>query len=225
MRNINFLKITAIGLFAAGLIGCGGQGFKSVGSSGNVTATDITNEINKAEQANQAAMLALADANAALKDLTDANGNINVGLFSGGTQSATVQGKGILSGVVDKLRLKFDALFLKVEAVKAKFTQARQALMTAIAKLDHNIPEQAAMIQQIMAQMARIDAMERQFSASMHLLAGKLDLLVVALDKIISGATNFIPGFGWIANLFLDYFVMGDVKTFIAEIKMRLLAL
>jgi hypothetical protein len=67
--------------------------------------------------------------------------------------------------------------------------------------------------------------MERTFSASMHQLASKLDLAIAGLDKLVSGVTSFIPGFGWIANLALDYLVMSDVKNFIYEVKMRLMAL
>jgi len=212
-------------VFAAGLTGCG-QSFKSQSSTGTLsqTATDISSEMTKAEEANQLALAAMSEANNALKDITDDKGNINIGLFSK-TGTAQVSSQALMDPIIAKLRVVFYNVFARVSVVKVKFGEARQLLLTAIAKLDSNIPEQAAMISQVMSQLAKIDAMERQFSASMHSLAGKLDLAVIGLERLVSGATSFIPGFGFIAGLALDYLVMNDIKAFIAEIKMRLLTL
>src|SRR5690606_20584798 len=102
---------------------------------------------------------------------------------------------------------------------------ARKLLADALGKIDQSNPANAALVQQIMSQMAKVDAMERQFSTSMHMLASKLDLAITGLDRLVSGVTSFIPGFGWIASLALDFLVMSDIKNFIYEIKMRLMAL
>lgn len=225
-KNLNLITGSVLVVFAASLVGCS-QGFESQGkiTTNGAQAVDISSEMSKAEQANQAALSAITDANNALKDITDANGNINVGLFSKSSASADVTSQGLLTGIIEKLRPKFEQLFSKVTAVKAKFTEARALLAAAMAKLDQSNPAHAIMIQEIMGQLAKIDAMERTFSASMQQLAGKLDLAIVGLERIVSGATSFIPGFGWLANLALDYFVMGDIKNFIYEVKMRLMAL
>lgn len=225
-KNLNMFTGGVLVVVAAGLVGCS-QGFESQGkiSTNGAQAVDISSEMSKAEEANNAAMTAIAEANNAVKELTDSKGNINVGLFSKSSASADVTTQGLLDGIINKLRPKFDQLFAKVTAVKAKFAEARALLAAALAKLDPANPAHAAMIQEIMGQMAKIDSMERTFSASMHQLASKLDLVVMGIEKLVSGVTSFIPGFGWIADLALDYFVMGDIKNFIAEIKMRLMAL
>ncbi len=225
-KRLNLITGSVLMLFTVGLIGCG-QGFESHGkSAGGVQAASIDNEMAKAEEANQAALTAMAEANLALKDITDSKGNINLNLFKKSTSTAAqVETQGLLTGVIDRLRVTFDTLFAKVTTVKAKFSEARKLLADALAKIDQSNPANAAMVQQIMSQMAKVDAMERQFSASMHSLASKLDLAISGLDKLVSGVTSFIPGFGWIASLALDYLVMGDIKNFIYEIKMRLMAL
>ncbi len=224
-KQMNILTGSVITVFAAGLMGCG-QGFKSNGLSSNgAQSVNIDSELAKAQQANDDAQTAMIEAQQALKAIQDENGNINLSLFMKGGTSSDTQTAGLLSPIVDKLRATFDTVFLKVENVKAKFTDARQALLTALSRLDHNNPAQAAMISEIMVQLSKIDSMETQFRVGMQSLAGKLDLAVAALDKVISGLTSFIPGWGWVANFAIDYLVMGDIKNFIAEIKMRLLTL
>lgn len=220
----NILTGSVIVILAAGLMGCG-QGFKSgnVASSAKQDA-NIDIELAKAEQANADAQTAMNEATLALNAIQDENGKINLKLFLKGP-AGEVQTEGLLSPVVDKLRLTFDKVFAKVDLVKEKFAAARAALMAALAKLDHTNPAQAAMIDQIMTQMGKIDAMENQFRVGMVSLAGKLDLAVTSLDKIVSGLTSFIPGWGLVVNFAIDFFVMSDIKDFIMEIKMRLLTL
>jgi hypothetical protein len=225
---MNIITGSVLVLFAAGTIGCGQSGFQSLGkatASGN-QAADISTELNKAEEANAQAQAAIDEANLALKDITDSKGNINLNLFKKSSSTSTeVSSQGLLTPIIDKLRPKFEQLFSKVTVVKQKFTDARQALLTALSKIDQSNPASAAVVANIMAQLAKVDAMEKAFSASMHSLAGKLDLAISGLDKLVSGVTSFIPGFGWIANMALDFLVMSDVKDFIYEIKMRLMAL
>ena len=160
-KNLNLITGSVLVVFAASLVGCS-QGFESQGkiTTNGAQAVDISSEMSKAEQANQAALSAITDANNALKDITDANGNINVGLFSKSSASADVTSQGLLTGIIEKLRPKFEQLFSKVTAVKAKFTEARALLAAAMAKLDQSNPAHAVMIQEIMGQLAKIDAME-----------------------------------------------------------------
>lgn len=211
-------------LMAVATIGCG-QGFRGVSNASDAVAIASANDaMNKAEEANQEAIQAMADADEALKSIQDENGNINVNLFKK-SSSTSVASAGLLAPVVNKLRTAFDKVFAKVEMVKEKFTLARAKLDEALSKLSATDPAQAALIAQIRQQIAAINGLEAQFSSKMHSLASKLDLVTGALDKVISGATSFIPGFGFLANMLLDHFVMADVKDFILEIKTRLLAL
>jgi hypothetical protein len=169
----------------------------------------------------------MADAADALKAIQDSSGNINLGLFlkGGSSSNSEVATSGLLTPVIDKLRGTFDTVFSKVDDVKAKFADARQSLLVALSRLDHNNPAQAYMIDQIMTQLSRIDQMEQQFRAQLQTLTGKLDTAVAALRKVISGATSFIPGWGFVVDFAIDYFVMSDIENFINEIKMRLLSI
>lgn len=240
-KQMNILTGSVIAIMAAGLMGCG-QGFKSNGVNAQDSAKSAAfdSAISKAEKANQDAQSAMNQATEALISIQDTSGNINLGLFlkggssssssssgssSGGADASTVGSAGLLTPVIDKLRATFDVVFQKVADVKAKFQEARQALLVALSKLDANDPAQAYMQQQIMTQLSRIDAMEAQFRVQLAGLGTKLDQAVVALQKIISGATSFIPGWGAVVNFAIDYFVMSDITNFINEIKMKLLAI
>ena len=224
-RKMGSVTVGLMMVFAVASIGCG-QGFKSAGAgeSGALAIASANDAMAKAEEANQQALAAMSEADAALKSISDANGNINIGLFSK-SSSSSVTSQGLLSPIIDKLRATFNTVFDKVALVKAKFTEARAKLNEALANLDASNPAQAALIAQIKSQLAGIDGLEAQFSAKMHSLASKLDIATTALDKLVSGVTSFIPGFGFIADMLLDYFVMDDVKAFLMEIKMKLMSL
>jgi uncharacterized phage infection (PIP) family protein YhgE len=195
---------------------------KSSGNGAQSTSVDIDEEMQKADDASKAAEIAMNEAQAAINEISDSKGNINVSLF--GKSTSTVSSKGLLSGITTKLGSVFDKVFVKIDTVKAQFATARATLATALAKLEQEIPEQSAQIQQIMAQLNKIDGLELQFKDRIHSLASKLDLAITGLDGLISGATSFIPGFGWVVDLALDFFVMSDVKTFIHQLQLKLLA-
>jgi hypothetical protein len=118
----------------------------------------------------------------------------------------------------------FDKLFAKVDVVKAQFNKARLLLADAIAKVEA-AGGSSAQIDMLKQQLAKVDGLEAKFSQSMHLLAGKLDIASLALDKLVSSATSLLGGFGWIAGMYIDTYLMGDVKNLIASLKTRLLAL
>jgi hypothetical protein len=212
-------------VFMVSTVGCG-QGFRATSVGSNTAASagtvDISEQLAKAEDARKQAQAAMADAKAAIDQISDDQGNINIGLF----QTSETQTQGLLSPIIDKLNGVFDKLFAKIDFVKQQFTTARAALTAALAQLNQANPLQAAQIQQIMAEMSQIDAMEAQFQSSMHLLADKLDLASAALDKLINSATSFIPvpGLSIVAGVLIDMFVMSDVKNLIASLKARLLA-
>ncbi|HMN69832.1 MAG TPA: hypothetical protein PKC28_14910 [Bdellovibrionales bacterium] len=214
------------------LTGCG-QGFKGTAgtvSSGSQSLTveeqvvNVENEMRKAEEASVKAQEAMIEADRALSEITDEKGNINLGLFSK-TKTSEVQSQFLLKGVMDKLRGVFDKVFARVETVKAKFDAARTALNDALNKLEASNPAHAALIAEIRTKLIAVDVMEGQFRNGMHLLAGKLDLAIVGLDKLVQGVTSFIPGWGFVVNMALDYLVMSDVKQLIGELKARLLAI
>lgn len=210
---------------ATSLVGCG-QGMQSSGLEKGVGAqeVDVSADLKAAEEATNDAMAAMAEADEAMKSLQDENGEINISLFQNKNKSE-VQSQALLAPIIDKLRPAFDKVFEKILVVKAKFNEARGKLVDALTKLDPNIPAQAMMIEQIKKALAQIDQMEQQFRVQMVNLTGKLDQAVDALTKIISRITNFIPGWGWVVDLFIDFAVMSDVRDFVNEIKMKLLTL
>ena len=228
MNQFNKAVGTMMALMMVTTIGCG-QKMQSSSPSNKAQATgagssteEVAAVIAKAQKANDEAVAAIGDAQAALATIQDENGNINVSLFQSNSQ---VSSSGLLTPVIERLRGPFDTVLAKVALVKSKFTEARQMLMTALAKLDDKDPAQALMINEIMKQMAAIDKMESTFRSSMLQLGNKLDLAVASLEKLISGVTSFLPGWGWVVNLGLDFLVMGDIRDFVMEIKLKLIAI
>jgi hypothetical protein len=227
MNKLNIVTGSLLAVIAASSIGCG-QGMKSnTSSNAKASAVGQTEEIaaviKKAEKANEEAQSAILEAQSALLTIQDKNGNIKIDLFQ--SNNNEVDSAGLLTPVIDKLRGPFDTVLAKVALVKSKFNEARKMLMSALSKLDDKDPAQAALIAEVMKQMAAIDKMEATFRTSMFQLAGKLDMAVAALEKLISGVTNFLPGWGWVVNLGLDYLVMSDIRDFVAEVKMKLMTL
>ncbi|NJM10323.1 MAG: hypothetical protein HC883_05550 [Bdellovibrionaceae bacterium] len=149
IKHKNVLVGSVLIVFATSVIGCG-EGLRSSGASndkvGPNSATnsteDISKEIQKAEKANQEAQAAIDEALGALSSIQDENGNIKVSLFQKST--AEVNTTGLLTPIIDKLRVAFDTVFAKVALVKSKFDEARQLLLNCFGELDQNDPAQAA---------------------------------------------------------------------------------
>lgn len=209
-------------LLAAGTIGCG-QGMKPSGGTVESTAmvANADDQIAKAEKAASEAKIAIDEANSLIAQITDDNGNIKISLFQ--MLGSVGSGAG-LNPLTAKLRAAFDKIFQKVTTVKQQFGVARQALKDALAKLDQNNPILASQIAVVTANLAKLDDLEVKFSVSMHLLASKMDLATKGLDLLVKGVTSFIPGFGAIVGLAIDFLVMDDVKMLILELKMKLMA-
>lgn len=198
---------------------------KAYNSSKDLTDSGLTvdsdNEMTKAELAAQDAQGAIDQANAALAEVTDDNGTINVGLF----KSTGTSNKGLAAPIVEKLTALFDKVFAKAGLVKDAFAKARQALNDALAKIDQSNPANQAQVALIMANLAKIDQLEAKFSEAMHTLASKLDLAVSGLDGILSGLTTWLPGWGSLIGMVLDMVFMQDIRDFILELKAKLMAL
>ncbi len=233
-KNMKFILLGSV--LVMGLTGCG-QGYKTNTSSlnqkssspqgsetlGDTGKSDSTEAIQQAQKAAVSAEQAMADAQAAVKSITDENGKIKLSLFTSKDGDST-QAQGLLAPIVNKLRAAFDKVFSKVELAKAQFNQARGQLADVLARLDQANPNHSAQIQELMAQIARLDVLEGQLSARMHSLASKMDLVLVGIQTLVATATSAIPGFGMIAGLLIDMYLLDDVKALIAEIKMRLLS-
>ncbi len=227
MRSINWLCGSLIAILAAGSIGCG-QTFRPFANDGANTqlGADIDETLAKAEEATQAAKAAIDEANQLISQITDDNGNINIGLFtSSGSQKVSANGLGLIDPLLDELREVINKVYDKALFVKEQLAKARQALQEALAKIDQSNPANAGQVQMIMTQLAKLDQLEAQFSSSMHSLASKLDLAIAGLDGIIQGVITFIPGWGSLVGLALDFLVMSDVKALILELKMKLMSL
>lgn len=225
MRTANWLSGSIVAVFAAGSIGCGNtmRPYKVEGVDTSITEQS-DDQFAKAEQAAKDAQAAIDEANALIAEITDENGNINIGLFKKPAANA-VTTQALLDPIANKLRSVFDKIFAKALLVKQQFTNARTALNDALAKIDQTNPANAAQIALITAQLAALDKLEAQYSASMRTLASRLDLAVAGLDAIIKGVTTFIPGWGSIVGMALDFLVMGDLKALILELKTKLMAL
>ncbi|MGE4131180.1 MAG: hypothetical protein AB7F86_06045 [Bdellovibrionales bacterium] len=224
MKLKNQFSTIMVVVFASSTFGCG-QSFRAVPANQEFSSFNVETDdyLAKAEQAALDAQAAMDEAHALVAEITDENGNINIGLFKKPSSGASTQA--LLDPVINQLRAAFDKIFAKVKVVKDQIGLARQTLNDALAKLDPNNPAHAAQIELIKAQLAKIDQLEAQFSASMHALASKLDLAIAGLDGVISGLVTFIPGWGSLVGLALDFLVMGDVKAVILELKAKLMAL
>jgi hypothetical protein len=205
-------------------VGCG-QGLKST-SPGRTVAehqANVDKQMDQAEKAAADAQDALVAAQTVLAQISDANGNFNLGLFSG------LKGKmslgNILGPVADKLTEVFDQVYEKLALLKTKYGEARLALADAMGKLDASDPTQAKLIAQINSQMGRLDDLEKQYTSAIHKLARKLDLVERSIDKLVSGVTSSIPGFGAILGLALDYLVLDDIYAVIDGFQQKLLDL
>jgi hypothetical protein len=227
MKPMNYIVGCTLLAVSLTTIGCG-SGFKAsgMGVSNGAQSVSIDSEIARAQAATQSAQQAIDDANAVVRTLMDDQGNINLGLFlTGDAGSANAKATGLLSPIIDQLNSVFNQVFAKATAVKQQFEDARNALNAALVQLSANDPTQAAQIAQIQAQLGQIDAMEAAFRTSMQMLATKLGQASTALQSLISGATSFIPGWGAIVNLAINFFVMDDVNNLIATIQAKLLSL
>ncbi|MGE0529070.1 MAG: hypothetical protein AB7G93_03165 [Bdellovibrionales bacterium] len=212
-------------MFMFSVVGCG-QGFRGQAEFAQIETKSIDDQLAKAEEAKLLAEKAIDEAHAAVSEITDENGNIKVGLFSSGSgSSSTTRSKLFFNGLIEKLRSVFDTVFARAEEVKEHFELARDKLEEAMDLLDKNDPEQAERIEQIKDKLAYIDELELEFSESMHKLSDKLGVAVSGLEKIISGVTSFIPGWGWLVNLALDYLVMNEVKDLVLDLRVKLLSL
>ena len=225
MNTSNWLSVSIVAVLAAGSIGCGQTmrpySVKGVDTSLNVESDD---QMAKAEQAAKDAQVAIDEANVLIANITDDNGNINIGLFKKASNSG-VTTQALLDPISNHLRAVFDKVYAKILLVKQQFAVARQALNDALARIDQANPANAAQVALIMAQLAKIDQLEAQFSTSMRSLASKLDLATAGLDAIIKGVTTFIPGWGSLIGMALDFLIMGDIKALIMELKAKLMAL
>lgn len=229
MKVIN-MKYTILGsIVILALTGCG-QGFQSgkaasnIGSSnGGFSVDDGTSA--ELEKAIQNAEKAMADAEASVKDITDKDGNINISLFTTNSQNSQTKAQGLLAPIIDKLRGVFDKVFSKVEMAKQQFSNARGQLAALLAQIQQADPTNSLRIQELTAQLARLDSLEGQLHVRMQALAGRLDTIMLGIQKVVSRATSLIPGVGIIADILIDMFLMDDVRALIAEIKMRLLSI
>lgn len=229
-KQMNIVTVSVLAVIAASAIGCG-QGMKSnaipndkVGSSSSSSNTEeIAAVIKKAEKANEEAKAAIDEAANVMLTIQDENGNFKINLFQ--ASNAEVNTSGLITPLIDKIRGPLDTVIAKSVLVRAKFNEARQMLMSALARLDDKDPAQAALIAEVMKQMASIDKMDTAFRTSMFKLGGKLDLAVDGLEKILSGVTSFIPGWGWVVNLGLDFLVMQDIRDFVLDVKLKLLGI
>ena len=217
-------------VMVVGTVGCG-QGFQTGSSQATDvlekenTPVNVDQEIANAQKASADAQSAITEAQAVIQEITDSKGNINLNLFKKASKAETTTAASPLTGLTSKLRGVFDKVFDKVAVVRVNYDNARKNLADALAKLDRNDPVQAEMVNRILSEMAKIDVLEKQFLASIKGLASKLDLAITGLDKLVSGITSFIPGFGWVVNYLLDWLVIDDVKTLILELKYKLMNL
>ena len=189
---------------------------------------DVTSAVDRAQIASKSAEDALTDARAALSLLADAKGNIALNVITAlFTKKTTVNRGGLLAPLTNRLQGAFDAFFVKADVVKSNINAARLTLAVANAQLDLSDPAQVLLAQQIVAQMAAIDATEATLKSGMKALANKVDQASQGLTKLVALGTSFIPipGLNFVASFLIDTFVFGDLTSLLESVKLRLTAL
>ena len=188
---------------------------------------DVSAAVTKAIGATRSVENAIYEAQGAISEISDDNGNIALNVFKTFFSApVTVKRGGLLSPFTNRLQTAFDGLFKKAAAVKANITAARLALTVANAQLDLTDPAQAVIATQIIAQMAALDAMETSLKAGMTALAGKVDQAQTGLTKLVSLGTSFIPipGLNYVADLLINTFLLGDLTSLLNSMKLKLLS-
>lgn len=223
-------------LLAVNLVGCGQAMTSSQFKDQKTTnaSTSPTSGVNlvsaqmaSVRTASDDVQAAIVSAQALMAQLVDAQGNVNLSLF---TSSSSSPGNGpaigILAPIVNEVRSVFDQVFAKVTAVKGQFDTVRATLTTVLNSLNPNDPLQSAEIDQIKSMLAELSNLEQAFQTAMHDLSGKVGQASVALDNVIARATaglnTKIPGLGLIAGLLIDTFVTGDVKDLLNTVQSKL---
>lgn len=218
---------TTFTMIALVSIGCG-KGFQSgqlAESSIEKTevGVNVDDQLSKAEKASEAAQEAMNVAQAAVGKMVNKQGHIKLGMS--GANAGKIKIDGAMIPIVDHLRPLLDEAFAKFVVVQEKYHEARLSLADAIGKLDANDPAQAKLIAKIEEQLAKLDQMEEKFRQGVQRLAQRLDLVEVALDRMVDSAKSLIPGYGWVIGMVLDGLVVSDIKALILEFQGKLLAL
>lgn len=217
MKTIRAITGSVGILCCVSLIGCG-QGLKSSGSSQgsqSIDTSSVNTQINQAAQAANDASSALQNVTTAINQISDAQGNINIGMFLMGSDNP-------LNALIAQLQTYFDQFYTKAQAVESSLDSARTQIQQAIAQLNPNDPAQATEIQQLNAELAQVNSLDQQFSNAMHSLATKLGTAMTGLDNLINGVTASIPGWGAIVGLAVDWLVMDNVRTLFQDMENKL---
>ena len=207
-------------------IGCGNS-FKSIGQGdAALKLSAVAAQVEKAQKASLDAQRAIQEANAAISEIMDSNGQIRMSLFSTTADVARTRTAGIIAPLLARLNPVFDRLFARITSVKVQFATARASLMEALNTLNAADPSQIVRIEEIKAELAKIDALEMSFRQQMHQLGGRLDLAVTGLERLINLGTSFIPvpGAGAVAGILIDLLVTSDVRDMVAAVRFRLQA-
>ena len=223
MKHANKLLPLGIAVvFAVTNIGCG-QAFRSSSQAESAAkAAEINAQIQKAQAASLDAQRAIDEAHKAVSEIMDEKGNIRLNMFAKDTSKT--QTTGLIAPLLAKLNPVFDRLFAKITAVKTQLGTARASLAAALSGLNPTDPAAIAKIEEIKAELAKIDGLEATFRQQMHQLGSRLDLAVNGLEKLIGFGTSFIPipGVGAIAGILIDVLITSDVRDLVASVRYRL---
>ncbi len=196
MKQLKNEKMWLVGLVASALFltACGGGGLQPSSFAGSSAVRgDSASELpapqidlQKIEQDAAAAESALIEAEAAIAEILDENGEVRLNFFSGNQSSSQFDfgAAGIFSKALEPLLNKIAEA---VEKGLGGYKEGRLKLIEAIAKLDSSNPAHALLLQQLMEQMEKFDVIESSLQTVLRGVSSKINLVVDRLDLLISG--------------------------------------
>ncbi|MCB0411836.1 MAG: hypothetical protein KDD22_04880 [Bdellovibrionales bacterium] len=139
--------------------------------------------------ATEDAELAIQEAQAALDQILDENGNVKI--LSDSVDVGQAHAQLFVSG---KLEEALGKVKLLLDGIPKAFEVARNKLADAIAKLDANNPAHQALLSQAMLLMSKIDQMEAHVKSLKAVLVKKLNVVIKQLNQVIKKMQSNIAG-------------------------------
>lgn len=171
------------GLQSKGVSLASNPGQDTLGGGGTPTQPeDIQIDTKAVEEAAADAEQALVEAEAAISDLLDANGNIKI--FSLGASSAEAEVEAQF--IADKLEEVLGRVLEKLQIVPQTFDKARSKLTDAMSKLDPTNPAHQAAIDKIMMLMEKLDQLQARVRTVTAMVADKIDFVMDKVDALLA---------------------------------------
>lgn len=192
----NLIQLIGVAVLGATLTACSGglqskpnslsSGLNDGGSLGGIdntlpgTVPNIEIDTKAAEEAAADAEQSLAEAEAAISELLDKNGNLKI--FSTSSTSSEVEAQFI----ADRLEEVLGRVVEKLQIVPRTFDVARGKLASTLAKLDPNNPLHQKAIDKIMMLMEKLDEVQARVRTVTAMVADKIDFVTQKVDELLA---------------------------------------